>query len=100
MEKVRAKLPVTPARVIVVADLEYLRGRGAYHLYPHNVYFDPRRNTMPAATALKAGDYLVVFQRRGVQYDPEHKRLRWDGGEPVTAEILEVGPGAALFRIL
>jgi hypothetical protein len=100
IEKVRAKLPATPARVIVVADADYFRGRGAYHLYPHNVYFDPRGNTMPAPSSLKSGDYLVVYQRRGVQYDPGQKRLRWDGGEPVGAEMLEAGQGAALFRIL
>jgi hypothetical protein len=99
IEKVRAKLPASPARVIVVADADYFRGRGAYHLYPHNVYFDPRQNTMPAPSSLRSGDYLVVYQRRGVQYDASLQRLRWDGGEPVAAELLVTGPGAAAFRI-
>ena len=99
IEKVRAQLPLTPARVIVVADADYFRGRGAYHLYPHNVHFDPRQNTVPAASALRPGDYLVVYQRRGVQYDAAQQRLRWDGGEPVAAELLVTGPGAAAFRI-
>jgi hypothetical protein len=100
IEKVRAKLPASPARVIVVADADYFRGRGAYHLYPHNVYFDPRQNTVPAPSTLRSGDYLVVYQRRGVQYDASLQRLRWDGGEPVAAELLVAGPGAAAFRIL
>jgi hypothetical protein len=99
IEKVRAKLPASPARVIVVADADYFRGRGAYHLYPHNVYFDPRQNTLPAPSTLRSGDYLVVYQRRGVQYDASQQRLRWDGGEPVAAELLVSGPGAAAFRI-
>jgi len=99
IEKVREKLPASPARVIVVADADYFRGRGAYHLYPHNVYFDPRQNTMPAPSTLRSGDYLVVYQRRGVQYDASLQRLRWDGGEPVAAELLVTGPGAAAFRI-
>ena len=100
IEKVRAKLPASPARVIVVADADYFRGRGAYHLYPHNVYFDPRQNTVPAPSALRSGDYLVVYQRRGIQYDASLQRLRWDGGEPIAAELLVAGPGAAAFRIL
>ncbi len=100
IEKVREKLPASPARVIVVADADYFRGRGAYHLYPHNVYFDPRQNTLPAPSTLRSGDYLVVYQRRGVQYDASLQRLRWDGGEPVAAELLVTGPGAAAFRIL
>jgi hypothetical protein len=99
MEKVRAKLPAAPARVIVVADADYFRGRGAYHLYPHNVYFDPRHNSVPAPSTLRSGDYLVVYQRRGIQYDPAQQRLRWDGGEPVAAELVVFEPGAAAFRI-
>jgi len=99
IEKVRAKLPATPARVIVVSDVDYFRGRGAYHLYPHNVWFEARGNTMPAPSALHAGDYVVVYQRRGVQYDPGAQKLRWDDREPVAVELLAVGPGAAAFRI-
>jgi hypothetical protein len=100
IEKARAKLPATPARVFVVADAAYFRGRGAYHLYPHNVEYDPFRNTVPRASSLHAGDYLLVYQRRGMQYNPDEKKLRLEGGEPVSAEPVLVEPGAALFRIL
>lgn len=99
IEKVRAKLPATPSRVFMVADAHYFRGRGAYHLYPHNVYFDPWRNSIPPSSAFRPGDHLVVFQRRGVQFDPARQRLRWDGGPPVEAELLLVESDAALFRI-
>jgi hypothetical protein len=99
IQQVRAKLPETPARVFMVADRPYFRGRGAYHLYPHNVYHDPRVNAIPPPSALRPGDYLVVYQRRGIQYDPAQQRLRWDGGEPVSAELLLAVPGAAAFRI-
>lgn len=99
ISKVRAKLPAAPARVFMAADAHYFRGRGAYHLYPHNVYFDPWTNTLPAAPALHSGDYIVVYQRRGIQYDAARGLLRWDGGPPIAAEALLVEPGAALFRI-
>ena len=99
IQQVRAKLPATPARVFMVADAHYFRDRGAYHLYPHNVYYDPWQNTVPPASALRPGDYVVVYQRRGIQYDPALQRLRWDGGEPVAAELLLTAPGAAAFRI-
>jgi len=99
IEHVRAKLPPTPARVYMAADTPYLRGRGAYHLYPHNVLFDPYVNALPPRARLRPGDYLVVYQRRGVQYDPGGQRLRWDGGEPISAELVVSEPGAALFRI-
>jgi hypothetical protein len=100
IEKVRAKLPAPPARVFMVADAHYFRDRGAYHLYPYNVYFDPWRNTMPPPAAVRPGDYFVVYQRRGVQYDAAQQNLRWDGLAPVKAELVLVDAGAALFRIL
>lgn len=100
IEKVREKLPPPPARVFVVADEHYFRDRSAYHLYPYNVFFDPWQNTMPPAPAVRSGDFLVVYRRRGVEYDAAQQRLRWDGGPPVAAELLLADAGAAMFRIL
>lgn len=100
VEKVRTTLPSTPVRVVVAADAHYFRSRAAYHLYPHNVYFDPYANTLPASTQLRRGDYVLIYQRRGVHFDAGAQRLRWDGGAPVAAEMLLAEAGAALFRIL
>ena len=100
VERARGKLPAAPARVFVVADAAYFRGRAAYYLYPHNVHFDPFRNTVPAAGWLRPGDYVVVYQRRGIAYNADEKKLRLEGGETVSAEAVLVEPGAALFRIV
>jgi hypothetical protein len=100
VERARTKMPATPVRVFIVADEHYFRGRGAYHLYPHNVYFDPWQNTVPPSTAMHKGDYLIVYYRRGMQYDASQQRMRWQGSPPIAAEALLVEPGAALFRIL
>lgn len=99
IEKARGVLPATPARVFVAANAHYFRGRAAYHLYPHNVWFEPFRDVMPAPAWLKPGDWLLVYQRRGVQYDAAQKSLRWDNGPPVGAELKLLEPGAALFQI-
>jgi hypothetical protein len=99
IEKVRAKLPDKPARVFVAAEAHYFRGRGAYHLYPYNVYFDPWTNNLPSPTQMHSGDYVVVYQRRGIQYDAAQGLLKWDGNPAIAAEPLFVEPGAALFRI-
>jgi hypothetical protein len=100
IEKARAKMPAEPARVFMLADAHYFRGRGAYHLYPHNVWFDPYQNAVPPASQLHTGDYVVVYQRRGVQYNAQERHLRWDGGTPLPAELLFGERGGALFRIL
>ena len=100
IEKVRARLPPPPARVFMVGDENYFRDRGAYHLYPYNVFFDPIANTMPPPAAFRSGDYLVVFQRQGLQYDPAQRSLRWDAGPPVAAELMFAEGAAAMFKIL
>ena len=100
IEKVRANLPPPPVRVFMVADEHYYRDRGAYHLYPYNVYFSPWENAMPPPSAVHGGDYFVVYQRRGVQYDAANRRLRWGDNPPVPAELVFSEAGSAMFRIL
>ena len=99
IERVRNKLPDGPARVFMAADLPYFRARGAYHLYPYNVYYDPASPAIPPPGVIRSGDYLVVYQRRGVQYDAAERRLRWDGFPPVEADLMLTDTGAALFEI-
>ena len=99
VEKARAQLPATPTRVFVGSEADYFRQRAAYHLYPHNVYAEPRQNTLPPAASVKPGDWMLIYQRRNVQFNPSTGELRWDGGAPVSAQLKLRGEGAALFLI-
>jgi len=99
LDKARAVLPPTPVRVLVAANADYFRERAAYHLYPHSVYAQPRSNELPDPASLRAGDWVLVYQRPGVQFDQQHGKLRWDGHAPRDAELKLVEPGAALFVI-
>jgi hypothetical protein len=99
VERARAELPAAPVRVFVAAEAHYFRGRAAYHLYPHNVFYDPLRDTLPRADQMRSGDWILIFRRRGAQYDAAAKRLRWDAGAPIAAELKLAGSGAALFRV-
>lgn len=99
VQKAKDAMPATPARVIVGAESHYLRGRAAYHLYPHNVLFHPTSNTLPERRYVRPGDWFLVYLRKGVQFDAAQGKLRWDNNEPVDAELKLSGRGAALFRI-
>ncbi|MGH8801182.1 MAG: hypothetical protein ACREX6_02655, partial [Casimicrobiaceae bacterium] len=88
-----------PARVFVVADSNYLRGRAAYHLYPWNVWSDATRDDMPPADRLHHGDWIVVYQRHGVEYDAATHHLRWAGGKVLTADLKLLDHGGALFEL-
>jgi hypothetical protein len=99
IQKAKEVMPPNPVRVIVVAESHYFRGRAAYHLYPHSPYFDPRANTIPEPSQIRPGDWLLAYQRKGVQFDAAQGKLRWDNRNPVSAELKLVGGGAALFVI-
>jgi hypothetical protein len=92
-------MPRTPVRVFVASDADYFRGRAAYHLYPHRVYFNPRSRELPPASDLHAGDWLLVYRQHGIQFDRGQGRLRWDGNQIAAAELKLVEPGGALFLI-
>jgi hypothetical protein len=99
IEKARAVMPVAPVRVFVVSDARYFRDRAVYFLLPHNAFANDMDRAMPPAAALRPGDWLVVYQRRGIQYDAGKHSLRWETGETVPAEMKLAGNGAALFVI-
>ena len=98
-EKALAVLPRTPARIFIASDADYFRGRAAYHLYPHRVFFYPRSDELPPARDLRPGDWLLVYQRRGMQFDAKQGKVRWDGDQIVNAELKLAERGAALFLI-
>jgi hypothetical protein len=99
IEKARAVLPQAPARIFVVADAPYFRGRAAYHLYPHNVYADVLGAAPAPATAIRPGDWVLVWQHSGVQYDPAQNTLHWEGRAAIPADAKLVGDGGALFVV-
>jgi hypothetical protein len=101
IEKALAVMPATatPARVFVVSDARYFRERAAYLLYPHNVYTDRANGTMPPRGALRPGDWVIVYQRRGIQYDPAQHMLRWETGETIPADMKLAGNGNAVLLI-
>ena len=99
VERALQVLPSQPARIFVAADARYFRGRAAYHLYPHSVFYDPLSNEIEWANDLRPGDWLLVYQRRGIQYDASLQMLRWETGRTTSAELKLIAPGGALFRV-
>ncbi|MGE5669389.1 MAG: hypothetical protein ACM338_14450 [Betaproteobacteria bacterium] len=99
IEKARTMLPTRHVRVFVVADADYFRARAVYHLYPYNAWYVPAQNMLPPVDRLHKGDWIVVYQRRGVQYDAAAHRLRWDGGATIGADLKLLDHGGALFQV-
>ncbi|MCL2310443.1 MAG: hypothetical protein FWC42_09290 [Proteobacteria bacterium] len=99
IEKARAELPATPTRIFIMSEVAYLRSRAAYHLYPNQVYYDLNSAQPPDARFLHPGDYLLVFQQRGVQYDAAKKKIRLPTGAELSANAKVIDAGSALFEL-
>jgi hypothetical protein len=100
VEKARAELPESHVRIFIMAEIAYLRSRAAYHLYPNHVFYDLHSAQPPDARFLRPGDYLLVFQQRGVQYDAAKKKIRLPSGAEFSADAKIIGAGSALFELM
>lgn len=98
IQAVKTKLGANPARVFMFSDFDYFRGRGAYHLYPHNVYYLIKDAALPPSGALRKGDNLVFYQKRDIAYHPERKELLWNG-QPLPVELILFSKGNAYFKV-
>lgn len=96
MRQVKEKLPPGTTRILYFSDKEYLRGKGAYYLYPYNVL---ARNEFPQASQFRPGDYIVLFAKKRVRYDPAGQLLIWEEGQYVKADIQLLSNGNALLRV-
>jgi len=100
MRQVNGALPAPPVRIHFLADNSVLRARGAFFLYPQNVYHDPRvLGRAPDPEQVHSGDYVLLFWFRGLDYERLQQRLLWaDGRSKPADEILALGDGIVLVR--
>jgi len=95
MRQAKAKLPAASGRILYFSDDNFLRGRGAYHLYPRNVLAG---NDLPKAVQFRAGDTIVLYAKKSVKYYPSRQVLAWDG-QSLQVEPLMLVRGNAVFRV-
>ena len=100
LDKAKALLPAEPQRIVVLAQAHYFRGRAGWHLLPHRALWEPVRDLPPQAGLLRAGDFVVVWQRPGAQFDLASGRLRFENGVDLPAKLLLSERDAAVFAIL
>ncbi len=92
------KIPMN-ARVFVTASNGYLRARLAFHLRPHDVWFELRADRPPEARWLQPGDYVVVFMRDGFDFDRASGRLKWGADAHRSAELVHADPLGTVYVI-
>jgi hypothetical protein len=87
-------------RVFISTASDYMGMRGAYFLFPNNVYWERDELTLPAAEHIEAGDYVVLLPPARVSYDRKARYLQYGNGERLRAELLFSEGSGALFRAL
>ena len=96
MQQIKAMLPPTQPRVFLFADDEYIRGRGAYHLYPFNVLNG--RDLLPAGQ-FKSGDFIVILGKDEVEFDTAKNLLKWGAGQQLSADLLLLAENNVLLKV-
>jgi len=96
MQQFKAKLPITQPRVLLFADAEYIRGRGAYHLYPFNVLNG--QGLFPAGQ-FRSGDFIIILGKDEVEFDLAQHLLKWGTGQQLSADMLSVVENNILLKV-
>jgi len=100
LDRLRERLPDTPARAVVLSDDPngYLAGRVRYRLMPHNVLL--RGTKLPSRTQMRAGDYLLLLgSPNDIRYDPKDGMLRQGRRRLAVALELEIPRLATLYQV-
>lgn len=96
MQQIKTRLPSTTSRVFLFADDEYMRMRGAYHLYPFNVFSG--RDLLPAGK-FRSGDFIIILGKDEVGFDTPHNLLTWEPKQRLTADLLLLAANNVLLKV-
>jgi len=97
--EVRQQLESTGSRVFVSSADDYLGMRGAYYLYPYNVFWARNGPELPRSEYLRSGDYIVLVKPSELGFDPVTKTLRITGREVLGVEPIISHSMGRLFRV-
>jgi hypothetical protein len=97
--EVKQRLVSADARIFVSSASDYLGMRGAYYLYPNNVYWKRKKKGLPRREYLHSGDYIVLVEPTAIRFDPSTAMLKTPKNKFVRVErILSLGAGS-LFEV-
>ena len=96
---VNQQLAPQDARIFVSSASDYLGMRGAYYLYPSNVYWKRGGGELPDLKYLHSGDYVVVIEPTDTRFDSLTQNLSIPENRSLGVEPLLSHPMGKLFRV-
>jgi hypothetical protein len=97
--QVKEHLGQDSPRVFVTSSSDYLGMRGAYYLYPHNVFWKRFARTLPGKRHLQSGDHIVIIEPTEITFDSSAGQLQLPGKQPIGIEPIFAHPAGKLFRV-
>jgi hypothetical protein len=99
MTGVKGQLESTDSRIFVSSTDDYLGMRGAYYLYPFNVFWKRRGPELPRGKYLHSGDYVVLVGPTRVSYDPVTNTLQTPKRKALSVEPVISRRMGSLYRV-
>jgi hypothetical protein len=97
--EVKKRLDASDSRIFVSSSDDYLGMRGAYYLYPFNVFWQRRGPELPRSKYIRSGDYIVLVLPAKTEFNHVTGKLLPPQGKSISVEpILSRGVGS-LYRV-
>jgi hypothetical protein len=99
MTGVKGQLESTDSRIFVSSTDDYLGMRGAYYLYPFNVFWKRHGPELPRGEYLRSGDYIVLVGPTQMSFDPVTSTLQTPQSRTLSVEPVISRRMGSLFRV-
>jgi hypothetical protein len=99
VSEVKLRLETEDPRIFVASSDEYQGLRGAYYLYPFNVFWALRGQELPHREFMHSGDYIVAIEPTETVFSPVVNAVGVDGGGSAPAEIVFSNKSGTLYRV-
>lgn len=99
MTEVKRELDSPQSRVFVGSSDDYLGMRGAYYLYPFNVFWERKGPELPDNKYVHSGDYIVLVEPADTKFDAVSGKLMPQHDTFLSVEPILSGSMGSLYRV-
>ncbi|MFT4769736.1 MAG: hypothetical protein ACI8RN_002888 [Glaciecola sp.] len=88
------------ARILVSSASDYSGMRGAYYLYPQNVFWQRHAKSLPDPQYMQVGDYVLLLQPTPVIFDASGNHLRYGEMKRLKVRLLLSSDIGSLYQVI
>ena len=100
ISRVREEIGPGHPRVFVTSSNDYTGMRGAYFLYPLNVYWQRKPPSLPLAESITRGDFIVLLKPTQLFYDSPSSTIQYGDKSRLSVRRILSTPTGDLFQVI